>query len=174
MNGIQELSQCSQKDLRKMYQQGAPIAATQLPSGIYEGTSLGLPSWLIHITWRKFFKVIELDVRGYRVGYNAKAQQNDLNERWIFKNDNPVNQRYGFFELTQDKHPSQLMGSHPRDTATIDYSTSPRNKGILRRIKDPLVYLDGPRPIILGRSYVVLGRNWLPTPSYFSLVKHVS
>ena len=140
---------------------GHRIDEAALDDWQYRGISLGLPRAIEALTWKTFAKTFHRDPHtGLLRGWNVRLEQTGL--------DGPSLPRgtFGHYGVSG-------LGRTPRPCGPgllIDYSAGTR--GPLSRLRDPIVAVnEGSVELLLGWSYLELGRVQLPTPSYFVLVR---
>ena len=51
----------SRRDLRALFEDGHSIDPVDLHGSVYRGISLGLPRWMVKLTWLKFMKAFQVD-----------------------------------------------------------------------------------------------------------------
>lgn len=140
---------------------GHAIDERALDDSQYRGISLGLPHAIEALTWKTFMKTFHRDPRSGRLrGWNVRLEQTGL--------DGPTRPRGAF-----GHYGVGALGRTPRPCGpglVIDYSVGTR--GPMGRLRDPIVAVDaGSVELLLGWSFVDLGRVQLSTPSYFLLVR---
>ena len=140
---------------------GHAIDERALDDSQYRGISLGLGRALEALTWKTFAKTFHRDPRTGRLrGWNLRLEQTGL--------DGPTRplRAFGHYGV-------RALGRTPRPCGpglVIDYSDGTR--GPMGRLRDPIVAVDeGSVELLLGWSFVDLGRVQLPTPSYFLLIR---
>lgn len=140
---------------------GYAIDERALDDSQYRGISLGLGRAIEALTWKTFVKTFHRDPRTGRLrGWNVRLEQTGI--------DGPTRPRGAF-----GHYGVGALGRTPRPCGPgllIDYSAGTR--GPMGRLRDPIVAVDaGSVELLLGWSFVDLGRMQLPTPSYFLLVR---
>jgi hypothetical protein len=153
---------------------GHPLDAAALKGAAYLGISIGLPRWVDRLAWKTFVKVFVsdgLDTDGVR-GWNVRMVQHGLNgphEAQRDRNDQP--KKFGYFQVR--KMPAQKLPRLHPDHALLDYGVA--QNPIFdpsRLVRDPLVALRlGSAEVLWGRTYLNCAGLWLPTPSWFALVR---
>lgn len=140
---------------------GHAIDPAALDDSQYRGISLGLPPLVEALTWKTFRKTFHRDPATGRLrGWNVRLAQTGL--------DGPARpgRAFGHYEVT-------ALGPTPRPCGPgllLDYRAGSR--GPLGRLRDPLVAIHaGSVELLLGWSYLQVGRRQLATPSYFLLVR---
>jgi hypothetical protein len=164
-----ELLPLSTDALMDVLQHGHAVTPTQLAGHAYRGISLGLPSWIERLTWKKFRKVFVRDERRDTIrGWNERVRQDDLDAPCTpqLKHGEPV--RFGHFEVlaaqSLDVPPGCEVG------VVLDYGAGHPSWHPLGRLRDPLVSLDADSSDrLLGWSFLSLGLTRAKTPSFFLL-----
>lgn len=162
-----DLLSMSRTELRAILRDGHAIDAAALDGYTYNGVSLGLPRLVERLTWKKFGKTFHRDPdTGVLRGWNVRMQQTPLSEPWRPKlraGDTPVT--FGHY------HVIAASGDQPYEAGlTIDYSCGGRTHSPMGRLRDPIVAVNPQSSeLLLGWTYVDLGRRRLGTPSFFSL-----
>lgn len=153
---------------------GHPLDADALKGTAYLGVSIGLPRWVDRLAWKTFAKVFVsdgLDTDGVR-GWNVRMVQNGLNgphEAQRDPNDQP--KMFGYFQVRN--MPAQKLPRLHQGHALLDYGVA-RNPIFdpSRLVRDPLVALrSGSTEVLWGRTYLTCAGWWMPTPSWFALVR---
>ncbi len=147
--------------LAALMARGHGIDERALDDSQYRGISLGLPRFVEKLTWKTFRKTFHRDPKTGRLrGWNVRLEQTGVDGPSIPR------KSFGHYELTP-------LGRTPRPCGPgllIDYSRGSR--GLVGRMRDPLVAIhDGSVDLLLGWSYVDLGRWHLSTPIYFLLMR---
>ena len=146
---------------------GHPIRPADLGDAAYNGISLGLPKWMVKLSWLKFMKAFSIDSIDGRVrGWNIRAIDDGINNPWRpkLRSGRPIT--FGHFDVTTlDNWRGMTQG------VVLDYSRHGRGgNGLLNGLRDPLVSLQADSTQqLLGMSYIKLGTFGVPTPSYFLL-----
>jgi len=136
----------------------------------YRGVSLGLPTFVEKLTWKKFKKVFHRDPATGRLrGWNVRVVQNGLDEPWEpqIKRGEPVT--FGHYEVVDPAGHSVPSGCDKGLLIHYGLGGNRRRDG-LGRLRDPIVALQpGSVELLLGWSYLDLRLRRVPTPSFFSL-----
>jgi hypothetical protein len=136
-----EIHRMSRRELRALLAAGHPFDASEL-AGEYLGTSLGLPRFVEKLTWKNFKKVFRRDEAGL-AGWNVRLRDNHV---------------FGHFRVVPHA-PGVLL-----DYGAVD------GGGALKVVRDPLVAVNpGSSALLLGWTYLQIGRFSVGTPSYFTL-----
>lgn len=166
-----ELLSMGRPELAGVLRNGFPIAPDELDDTEYVGVSLGVPTWVEKLTWKTFEKVFHRDPSsGELRGWNVRLQQGGVHappEPQRGPDGEPVT--FGHFKVVDAAgYPSPHA---LRAGLMLDYGqggNAPRDP--LGRLRDPLVAVnEGDVSLLLGWSYLELGRARVPTPSYFVL-----
>lgn len=157
-------------ELEELLREGHRIDPAQLDDLEFRGTSLGLPSWVERLTWKKFKKVFHRDPRsGHLRGWNVRVEQGESWRAQRRRDGSP--KTFGHYRVVDGE---RIPRPPPWGEALlIDYGRG-QNSTVdpLRFLRDPIVSLDPGRvDRLLGWSYVDLGRWQVGTPSYFLLEK---
>ena len=153
---------------------GHPIAAEDIENTVYRGVSLGLPSWIERLTWKKFRKAFFRDpsARVLR-GWNIKLRQNGIHAEDI-----PVERKgkplcFGHYEVvstsgyTMPQKDGKPVYCHRG--LLLDYGKG-KNPPHLKALRDPIVAVNpGDSSLLLGWTYLDVGVAQVPTPSFFTL-----
>jgi hypothetical protein len=168
---VDTLRHASRAELRARIVAGHPVDPGAIEGWAYRGTSLGLPRVVERLTWRTFQKTFyRQPVTGRLIGWNVRLEQDGL--------DAP-------------SRPKRTPGGEPVTTwhyevIAPDGLPTPRgfDRGLLidygrganppldpiRWSRDPLVAVEaGSADLLLGVTYVALGRLCIETPTYFLL-----
>ena len=146
--------------------QGYAFDPNQLSDTVYNGISLGLPRWLVKLTWRKFMKAFHFDVQTEHLrGWNIRTIDDELTLPWTPRLKGGRPHTFGHFDVstcTSGVHTGRIC---------LDYSRGGLGgNGLLNGLRDPLVALHpDSAEYLLGMSYVRLGAMDIRTPSYFLL-----
>jgi len=149
---------------------GSPIPLDRLANTEFHGTSLGLPSWVERLAWKKFKKVFYQGPEDPLVrGWNVRVERNAVREPWLtaYKDQKPIT--YGHYRVQPTA--GEGLPEPLRHARVLDYRCGGnRWSDPTRFLIDPLVALDGEvADLLLGLSYVAIGGRELRTPSFFSL-----
>jgi hypothetical protein len=152
-----ELATASRAELRSLAAAGRPFAPDDVAGHLYHGVSLGLPAWVVRLTWSKFGKAFHRD--GDRVrGWNVRMVQDGLDQPWRPRRRAGHDVTFGHFAVV----------ASPREVL-LDYGRGGNGRlDPIQALRDPVVALDGPR-LLLGWSDLAVGPLRVPTPSYFVL-----
>ena len=169
VSSASDLHQMSRSELHHTLQNGHPIDPAGLDNRMYRGVSLGLPGWLVHLTWLTFRKTFYRDpASGQLRGWNVRMEQTGIDGKRTPKMRRGQPHTFGHYDVIE-------RGAHriPVECAglLIHYGV-PQNPLFdpIRRVRDPLVAIHaGSTELLLGWSYLDLGFGCLGTPSYFSL-----
>jgi hypothetical protein len=170
MIALDDLLSMSNVQLAATLRDGHPVDPTSLDDTQYQGISLGLPGWIVSITWLKFMKTFHRDPSTQRLrGWNVRIVQDGLDAPWTPQvRRNGTTRTFGHFEVV-DTDGRALPAGTDRGLL-IDYGAG-RGSALdpMRMVRDPVVAVNPDDPtLLLGWSYVRCGFN-VPTPSYFSL-----
>ena len=156
--------------LLELMQAGHPIDPAALDDSEYRGISLGLPAPVVALTWRKFMKTFHREPRtGVLRGWNVRVEQDG--------DDAPVTPQlrrgrercFGHYQVVRPV--GYAMPTPMYQGLLIDYGlggNSPLDPA--SRARDPLVALNpGSAELLLGCTYLDLGRRTVMTPSFFTL-----
>jgi hypothetical protein len=162
--GLQGLTK---RELAELLAAGHPIDPTALDDTEYQGISLGLPGWLVSLTWLTFMKTFHRDpASGALRGWNVRLQQDGLDAPCRPQERRGAPHTFGHYTVT-----AAPPGTPGNDRGLlIDYACRPNaTLDPIRRVRDPLVALNPGDPnLLLGWSYVDVGFT-VGTPSYFGL-----
>ncbi|HEY5944403.1 MAG TPA: hypothetical protein VIV40_02885 [Kofleriaceae bacterium] len=149
----------SRRELRALLESGHPIDAARLDDTVYRGISLGLPTWVERMTWKKFAKVFHRDPATCALrGWNMRVEQDGLDRPWRGRVRGGRPWTFGHFAVIDE-----------RDRLLLDYGVN-RWSDPIRTLRDPLVALHVDSvDLLLGGSYLEIGPARIPTPSYFLL-----
>lgn len=154
---------CSQSrtELASIFAAAAPVNPDAIVGYRYRGVSLGLPSWIEKLSWKKFAKTFVQGSSGNVHGWNLRIEQDALDAPWRPQLKRGKEWRFGPFGLCKDADSPHVE---------IDYSLGTRGLSPLRRLRDPLRSLDAHGNVLLGRSLIDIGMaKRLSTPSWFVL-----
>jgi hypothetical protein len=158
----------SREELMGLLQSGFAIDPAALDDSEYRGISLGLPSFVEKLTWKKFKKVFHRDPRSAVLrGWNVRVEQDELDApcRARTKRGAPVT--FGHYQVVQANEREVPAGCGRG--LLIDYGRG-GNSGVMARLRDPIVALkQGDSSLLLGWSFLDLGFRQVPTPSFFAL-----
>ena len=157
-----DLAELSRTELRACLETGCRVEADDLGGSIYEGISLGLPSWVTRLTWTRFQKAFYADPSTGRLrGWNIKTVDGGLEGEWVDQTRAGRPKTFGYFDVCTD----------PEYGLILDYSRSGRGgNGVLNAVRDPLVSLSsGSAELLLGWTYLALAGRSIGTPSFFAL-----
>jgi hypothetical protein len=155
------LCQLNRVDLAECFAAGEPVLPDAIVGYRYRGVSLGLPTWVERLSWKKFAKTFYRHESGAIRGWNLRMEQDSLDEPWRAQIKNGAEWRFGPYQLAQEGE---------SDHVEIDYSKGSSGLSPMRRLRDPLRRLDDSCDLLLGASLVDLGfGKRLSTPSWFLL-----
>jgi hypothetical protein len=154
-----DFSGASRAELLAFAERGTHVDPDTLAGHVYNGISLGLPAWLVRLTWTKFGKVFHRDRSGGPVrGWNLRIEQDGLDRPWRPRRRAGRQMTFGHFVVDA-----------ARDHLLLDYGAGGNARlDPISALRDPIVALDGPR-LLLGWSYLELAGTRVATPSYFVL-----
>lgn len=155
------------RELRDAFRDGYAITPDDIAGYAYRGVSLGLPDIAVRLTWLTFQKIFVKDEeRGMVRGFNVRLEQNGRHaasvprtrgagEPWTF----------GHFAVVSAKGRTKAEWERG---VLLDYGAFTASR--LPSPQDPVVSL---RPdsadLLLGFTYLAVGRARLATPSWFTL-----
>lgn len=157
-------------ELEHVLASGHAIDPRALDDTEYRGVSVGLPAWVERLTWKTFKKVFHRDPNtGALRGWNVRIEQHGVEGPFApkLRRGEPVT--FGHFEVVEPDAGARLPG------LLIDYGRGGnRRHDPVRRLRDPIVAVnDGDATVLLGWTYLDLGRTRLGTPSFFTLERDV-
>lgn len=166
----QHLLQASRSELRELITRGHPVDPAQLEGWAFRGVALGLPDFVAKLSWKTFQKTFHRDAHtGRLLGWNVRVHQDgvDAPSRPLEKKGRPWTTWH--YEVVS---PAGVRTPPGFDRGLlIDYGRG-NNPALetVRFMKDPLVALEaGNTDLLLGVTWVSLGRVQLETPTYFLL-----
>ena len=165
----------SSRELMTVLCDGYPIDPDELDDLEYKGISLGLPQLVEKLSWKTFKKVFHRDPRDGRLrGWNVRIEQTGIEGEWIPKTTNrgePV--AWGHYRVVPAV--GRKMPAPCDRGLLIDYGQGGnRPWDPISRLRDPVVAVNpGSAQLLLGWSYLDLGRYQVGTPSFFSLERDV-
>jgi hypothetical protein len=170
MSLVQTLREESKSQLRARILAGHPVDPVALEGWAYRGTSLGLPRFVEKLTWKTFQKTFWREPSSGRLlGWNVRLEQDGLDapSRPKLKRGEPVTTWH--YEVVPPEGVPMPRGFDRG--LIIDYGRVPQALlDTMRVTKDPLVAVEPGNPdLLLGVSYLALGRLCLETPTYFLL-----
>ncbi len=152
----------SNRELAATLAEGHAIDPSALDDTQYQGVSLGLPGWVVSLTWLTFMKTFHRDPETGRLrGWNVRLRQDGVDAPCVPRQKGGEPVTFGHYEVVHAPAEPGLL---------IDYGRG-RNAAWdpIRRVRDPLVAIEeGDATVLLGWSWVDLGFA-IPTPSYFAL-----
>lgn len=172
---VDAIHRMSTDELARLLEGGHPIDAAALDDTEYRGTSLGMPGWLERLTWSKFRKTFHRDPKtGALRGWNVRLEQNGREAPDVPLRKGGAPFTFGHFVVVSA---SGYRAPRRRGRAVqfqhglmLDYGLGKNLLGPLRALRDPIVALrPGDPTLLLGWSYLELGRALVPTPSFFTL-----
>jgi len=165
-----DLWRMSRRELKDVLCDGYPIEPDGLDDTEYEGVSLGLPEVVERLTWKKFMKVFHRDpTHGCLRGWNVRIEQNPMSGPWEPQRRRGQPVTFGHYRVVSAA--GHRMPWRCDQALLIHYGLggNPRLDPTAR-MRDPLVAVHpGDNELLLGWSYLDLGRRQVPTPSFFSL-----
>jgi hypothetical protein len=169
-----DLLSLSRGALMDLLTSGHPIDPRQLDDVEYRGISLGLPSMVEKLTWKKFKKVFHRDpATGVLRGWNVRMEQNGLEAGWVplSKGGEPVT--FGHYQVVDPVGHGVPKGCDRGLLIHYGLGGNRRFDGTAR-LRDPIVALHRDEvDLLLGWSYLDLGIKTVSTPSFFSLERDV-
>lgn len=170
MSLVQTIRQETRAQLRARILGGYPVDPAALEGWAYRGTSLGLPRFVEKLTWKTFQKTFWREPSSGRLlGWNVRLEQDgpDAPSRPKRRHGAPVTTWH--YEVVP---PAGVPLPRGFDRGlVIDYGRG-ENAALdtIRVTKDPLVAVEpGNADLLLGVSYLALGKVCLETPTYFLL-----
>jgi len=153
---------------------GHPIDPSALDDTEYRGVSLGIPGIVESLTWKTFKKVFHRDPHsGQLRGWNVRMKQQGIDGPFepIMKRGEPLT--FGHFVVVEAR-PGDVPEGCDRGLL-IDYGLGGnRRLDPVSRLRDPIVALEeGSAELLLGWSYLQIGRRQVPTPSFFCLTRDI-
>ncbi|MEW5741842.1 MAG: hypothetical protein AB1938_23205 [Myxococcota bacterium] len=170
MSLVETLRRESHAELRQRILNGYPVSPAALEGWAYRGTSLGLPRLIERLTWKTFQKTFfRQPDTGRLVGWNVRLEQDgvDAPSRPLRRGGVPVTTWH--YEVISPEGVAMPRGFDRG--LIIDYGRA-RNPLLdtIRFAKDPLVAVEpGNADVLLGVTYLTLGRFCVETPTYFLL-----
>jgi hypothetical protein len=155
-----DLLTASRDELAALLREGHGIRAEALDDTEYRGISLGLPGFVDRLTWKTFRKTFHRDPdTGLLRGWNVRLEQGGL--------DAPsVPMRRGGRPVTFGHY--VVVAGDPG--LLLDYSAGQNGLSPTALVRDPVVALEPGDPrLLLGWTYLQVGRHRIGTPSYFVL-----
>jgi hypothetical protein len=153
-----DLAGATRAELDALARRGQPLHAADVAGWRYHGVSLGLPAWIVRLTWLKFGKEFHRDPDGTLRGWNVRMIQDGLDRPWQPRERDGRAITFGHFAVVE--HDDRLL---------LDYGRGGnRRLDPIGALRDPIVALDGGR-LLLGWSYLEVTGARVPTPSYFVL-----
>jgi hypothetical protein len=163
----------SRKSLATMLAEGHSIDRTALADTVYKGISLGLPSFVEALSWVVFAKTFQYVPATYTLrGWNVRCEQTPLESpvKYRTKKDGSV-ETFGPY-LVREIRETDARPRPYRDGLMIDYSMDGHARGSMARTRDSIVAVEaGSVDVLLGWSWISVGKGGLSTPSYFALLR---
>jgi hypothetical protein len=157
-------------ELREAFAAGHPVDIDALADTEYRGVSLGLPTFIERLSWKKFKKAFcRDDQRGGVRGWNVRLQQNELDGPSMPKLRHGQPFTFGHFAVVDATGRKMPVPGAP--TVLLDYGQGENAwSDVNRFVRDPLVAVNaGDMQLLLGNMYFEVGLLRIPTPSYFTL-----
>jgi len=155
---------------------GHAVAPERLAGYWYRGVGLAMPRLVARFA-QKFVKVFHQDPGSPVVrGWNIRMRQDGLDAPLT----SPMTPAtlaghrivYGHYHVVSA--PAAPAGDAYPGSLLLDYSRGERRWSPLAPIRDYVVALAPDDPsVLLGRMYLAFGSRYVPTPSYFLLVRHL-
>lgn len=156
-----ELCHLSRRELHDTFMIGRPVDLAAITDYCYRGVSLGLPTLLERLSWKKFAKTFARTDEGLVRGHNLRIEQDGLDKPWTLSLRNGKPRPFGPYQVT--RVPGTVH-------VEIDYGLGSHGLSPLRLLRDPLRRLDDASDLLLGVSLIDVGfAKRLATPSYFLL-----
>jgi hypothetical protein len=170
-NEVLELLDCSASELKAVLGSGHAVDPGALAGQAYLGISLGLPGWVDRLAWKTFVKAFARDGDGVR-GWNVRMEQGALegpHRPCVDREGQP--KAFGNFRVSA--LPAGRCAPIHEGAVLLDYGVEENARlDPGRAIRDPLVTLqEDEHALLFGRSYIAVGSGWMPTPSYFVLMR---
>jgi hypothetical protein len=172
MSIARSLRDASNAELRQRIVEGFPVDPRAIEGFAYRGTSLGLPRFVVALTWKTFQKTFWRHPDGRLLGWNVRLEQDGLDAPSRPKLARGLPVTAWPYEVIRPEviRPEGVPAPRGFDRGLIiDYGRAP-NPPTQRLVKDPLVSLrPGDADELIGVSYLVIGGRCLETPTYFTL-----
>jgi hypothetical protein len=157
----------SRRELRALLRAGHAIDPRALDDQEYRGIALGLPDWMVRLSWKTFQKTFHRDPStGALRGWNVRIEQRGLDAASV-----PLVRRGAPFTFGHYRVVDLPPRPVPRGLAAgllIDYTPAGGLGGAC--VRDPLVAVNaGSVELLLGWTYFDLRIVRIGTPSYFIL-----
>jgi hypothetical protein len=158
----------------KAFASGHPVDPGQLAGSAYLGISLGLPGWVDRLAWKTFVKAFatDPDAPDRTMGWNVRMVQAGLDgPHEPMRNRAGQPKTFGFFQVLP--MPEAKVNGLGDGHTLLHYGVS-RNPVLdpSRAVRDPVVSLRADSSdLLLGRTYLSVAGGWVPTPSWFLLVR---
>lgn len=170
MRTASEFLDMSRRELASALVNGYPIDPSTLDDTHYRGVSLGLPRWIERLSWKTFRKVFHRDPATSALrGWNVRLEQRGLDGPSVplVRRGRPFS--FGHFRVVEPAGRPMPLGDYRG--LLIDYGLAPHAAfDVTRFLRDPIVALnEGKAELLLGFSYVEIGRVRFATPSFFTL-----
>ncbi len=155
------LCQLSRSELALRFSDAAAVDPEAIVGFRYRGVSLGLPEWVIRLSWKNFSKTFYRHDGGRVRGLNLRIRQDALSQPWHVLQKGGRDYSFGPFEVAKEEG---------TDHVELHYGRGSQGISPLRRLRDPLRMLDDKGDLLLGASHVDLGfGRRVATPSWFLL-----
>jgi hypothetical protein len=157
----------SNEELARQLAAGFPLDEAALV-GSYRGVSLGLPRIVERLTWTTFRKSFHRGEDGRVRGHNVRLEQRGRTGPAIAQRRAGREITFGPFVV---RAPDLDGGPFGCTTGVLlDYGGANPAFSPLARLRDPLVAVnEGSTALLLGASYLAIGRRGVRTPSFFTL-----
>lgn len=149
---------------------GHPIEPGALADRVYRGVSLGLPALVDRLAWKTFAKVFHRDrERQLLRGWNLRLEQTGLDGPLVPRRRGGHDFHFGHFHVL-DAAGYALPRPLPQ-ALVLDYARGGnRRLDPARAVRDPIVAVNaGSAELLLGWTYLELGKLRIGTPSFFTL-----
>jgi hypothetical protein len=161
------------KTLASTLARGHAIDPAALRDSVYKGISLGLPRVIEALSWVVFAKTFAHDpVTGSLRGWNVRCEQTPLDApvRYRTRKDGSI-ETFGPY-IVREIRDTDARPRPYREGLMIDYSLDGRARGSMARTRDPIVAVrEGSVEVLMGWSWISVGRGGVSTPSYFALLR---
>ncbi len=156
--------------LARLLAEGHAIDPDALDGWIHRGVSLGLPGWVDRLAWKTFAKAFHRDpTTGHLRGWNVRIEQTGFDGPYVPLRRRGAARTFGHFRVVAPE--SYPMPKPAKGGLLLDYGLG-GNPALdpTRLVRDPIVSLQpGDPTLLLGWTYLDLGRLQVGTPSFFTL-----